>query len=80
MHARNSFRFAIPAEAPRGISARTVGNRRREYRKWIRSVRFTPGGSQKKRWADLTHLAHFADLADFGDFGDFAHLAEGVPT
>ena len=38
-------------------SARNVRNLPREYQKWIRSVRFTPKGSEKK------------ELGRFGAFG-----------
>ena len=56
----------------------------RDYQKWIRDVRFTPRGSEKKEhWADLTHLAHFADLGDFAHMADVLNItspAEGVPA
>ena len=40
-------------------SAQNVGNRRRGYQKWIRSVRFTPRGFEKK------------ELGRFDAFGAF---------
>ena len=58
----------LPPECPKKKSwadlthlAHFAKSKPRDYRKWIRSVRFTPRGSEKKRsCADLTHLAHLA--------------------
>ena len=64
------------------MSARNLKTRPRDYQKWIRSVRFTPRGSQKKELGRFDTLGAFRGFGGFGQaecrgrHADFVHFVD----